>query len=96
MAYNEKQRAYNDKYDAQNMVAYTVKYQKSIYEMVEKAMVDCGMNRNKWTTTAIVEKLKREGYMQRKNESEQTDHAGNDEHVKNGKIVDDDKLPWEE
>ena len=63
MAYNEKQRAYNDKYDAQNMVAYTVKYQKTIYEMVEKAMTDTGMNRNKWTTTAIMEKLERDGYI---------------------------------
>mgnify|MGYP002511070754 CR=1 FL=1 len=84
MAYNEKQRAYNDKYDAQNMVAYTVKYQKSIYEMVEKAMTDTGMNRNRWTTTAIVEKLERDGYIQSKDNSDQ---AAN---------TDDDKLPWEE
>lgn len=72
MAYNEKQRAYNDKYDAQNMVAYTVKYQKSIYEAVEKAMVDTGMNRNKWTTTAIIEKLERDGYIQSKDNSDHT------------------------
>lgn len=63
MAYNEKQRAYNDKYDAKNMIAYTVKYQKLIYEQVEKAMADSGMNRNKWTTTAIMEKLQRDGYL---------------------------------
>lgn len=66
MAYNESKRKANDKYDKQNMVAYTVKYQKSIYEAVEKAMVDTGMNRNKWTTTAIVEKLERDGYIQNK------------------------------
>lgn len=66
MGYNEAKRKANDKYDKENMVAYTVKYQKSIYEMVEKAMVDSGMNRNKWTTIAIVEKLKRDGYIQRK------------------------------
>ncbi len=84
MAYNEKQRAYNDKYDAQNMVAYTVKYQKSIYEMVEKAMADTGINRNKWTTTAIVEKLERDGYIQSKDNSDQAASA------------DDDKLPLEE
>ncbi len=63
MAYNKKQRVYNDKYDAKNMIAYTVKYQKSIYEQVEKAMADTGMNRNKWTTTAIMEKLQRDGYL---------------------------------
>lgn len=83
MAYNEKQRAYNDKYDAQNMVAYTVKYQKSIYEAVEKAIADTGINRNKWTTTAIVEKLERDGYIQSKDNSDQAAST-------------DDKLPWEE
>ena len=64
MGYNEAKRKANDKYDKENMIAYTVKYQKSIYEMVEKAMSDSGMNRNRWTTTAIVEKLERDGYIQ--------------------------------
>ncbi len=64
MGYNEAKRKANDKYDKENMIAYTVKYQKSIYEAVEKAMSDTGMNRNKWTTTAIVEKLERDGYIQ--------------------------------
>lgn len=48
------------------MIAYTIKYQKSIYEAVEKAMADSGMNWNRWTTTAIVEKLERDGYIQSK------------------------------
>lgn len=73
MAYNESKRKANDKYDKQNMVAYTVKYQKSIYEAVEKAMIDTGMNRNKWTTTAIVEKLERDGYIQSKLQNENDD-----------------------
>ena len=66
MGYNEAKRKANDKYDKENMVAYTVKYQKSIYEAVEKAMSDSGMNRNRWTTAAIVEKLERDGYIQGK------------------------------
>ena len=66
MGYNEAKRKANDKYDKENMVAYTVKYQKSIYEMVEKAMSDSGMNRNRWTTTAIMEKLERDGYIRSK------------------------------
>lgn len=53
-------------------------------EAVEKAMADTGMNRNRWTTTAIVEKLERDGYIQGK---EETDQAVN---------ADDDKLSWEE
>ena len=66
MGYNEAKRKANDKYDQENMIAYTVKYQKSIYEAVEKAMSDSGMNRNRWTTTAIMEKLERDGYIQGK------------------------------
>lgn len=73
MGYNEAKRKANDKYDSQNMTAYTVKYQNSIYELVEKAMADTGMNRNKWTTTAIVEKLERDGYIQSK--EGKTDHV---------------------
>ena len=63
MSYIEKQLLYNDKYDAENMIAYTVKYQRSIYDAVEKAMEKSGMNRNRWTTTAIIEKLKRDGFL---------------------------------
>lgn len=63
MAYSEKQRQYNDKYDALNMKQYTVKYRLNIYELVEKAFTESGMNRNEWTTKAIVEKLERDGYL---------------------------------
>lgn len=66
MGYNEAKRKANDRYDKENMIAYTVKYQKSIYEAVEKAMSDTGINRNRWTTIAIVEKLERDGYIQSK------------------------------
>ena len=63
MSYSEKPRQYTDKHAAENMIAYTVKYQRSIYDAVEKAMEKSGMNRNKWTTTAIMEKLERDGYL---------------------------------
>lgn len=45
------------------MKQYSVKYPIKIYREVEKAMSDTGMNRNRWTTTAIVEKLERDGYI---------------------------------
>ncbi len=48
------------------MKQYSVKYPIEIYQEVEKAMSDSGMNRNRWTTTAIIEKLERDGYIQRK------------------------------
>lgn len=41
------------------MKQYSVKYPIEIYKAVEKAMTDTGMNRNKWTTTAIVEKVRK-------------------------------------
>ena len=63
MAISEKERAYRDKYDAEHMKAYTVKYPIEIYQAVESAMKDSGLNRNRWTTQAIVEKLQREGYL---------------------------------
>lgn len=63
MAISKKEREYRDKYDAENMKAYTVKYQKAIYDLVEKAMEESGLNRNRWTTLAIIEKLERDGYL---------------------------------
>ena len=59
----KKQRQYNDKYDAENMNAYTVKYNNKVYAKVEQAMSDTGMNRNAWTVQAIKEKLERDGYL---------------------------------
>lgn len=64
MSNRKKQSEYQAKYDAENMKQYSVKYPIEIYKMVEKAMADSGMNRNKWTTTAILEKLERDGYIQ--------------------------------
>lgn len=73
MSDRKKQSEYQAKYDAENMKQYSVKYPIEIYKMVEKAMVDSGMNRNRWTTTAIVEKLERDGYIQSK--ESKTDHV---------------------
>lgn len=73
MAYNEKQRRYNDQYDATHMVQYTVKYSVKIYKALEKAIEETGINRNKWTTMAITEKLERDGYL-KKPESEEPEN----------------------
>ena len=66
MSNRKKQSEYQAKYDAENMKQYSVKYPIEIYREVEKAMTDSGMNRNRWTTTAIIEKLERDGYIQGK------------------------------
>lgn len=79
----KKQSEYQAKYDAENMKQYSVKYPIGIYRAVEKAFHDAGMNRNRWTTTAIVEKLERDGYIQNKELADQAENT------------DDDKLPWE-
>lgn len=84
MSDRKKQSEYQAKYDAENMKQYSVKYPIGIYRAVEKAMADTGMNRNKWTTTAIVEKLERDGYIHIKDDSYQS------------ASTDDDKLPLEE
>lgn len=69
MSDRKKQSEYQAKYDAKNMKQYSVKYPIEIYKTVEKAITDSGMNRNKWTTTAIIEKLERDGYIKRNNNS---------------------------
>lgn len=84
MSDRKKQSEYQAKYDAENMKQYSVKYPIEIYKLVEKAFHDTGMNRNRWTTTAIVEKLERDGYIQSKDNSDRI------------ASTDDDKLPWEE
>lgn len=64
-----KQSEYQAKYDKEHMVIYSVKYNKDIYALVDKAVNDCklndsGMNRNKWTVQAIIDKLVKDGYME--------------------------------
>ena len=63
MSNRKKQSEYQAKYDAKHMKQYSIKYPITIYEFVEKAMSDSGINRNKWTTLAIIEKLQRDGYI---------------------------------
>lgn len=66
MSDRKKQSEYQAKYDAENMKQYTVKYPIDVYRLVEKAMNDSGINRNRWTTIAIIEKLERDGYIKKK------------------------------
>lgn len=73
-----KQSEYQTKYDAENMKQYSVKYPIKIYKMVEKAMADTGMNRNRWTTTAIIEKLQRDRYIQSKEDQQKNSSSVKD------------------
>ena len=52
------QKKYDDKY----MVTYSIKYNKKIYQFVEKAIADLGISKNRFSVDAIIEKLKRDGY----------------------------------
>jgi len=63
-------------------------------ERVKAYLDQTGQTANSYIKSLIKRDLDSKGFMMV--ESDQTDHAGNDEHVKNGKIADDDKLPWEE
>ena len=58
-----KQSEYQAKYDAENMKQYSVKYPIKIYKLVEQAMEQSGLNRTRWTTQAIIEKLERDGFL---------------------------------
>lgn len=78
MSDRKKQSEYQAKYDAENMKQYSVKYPIAIYQAVEKAMAESGMNRNRWTTTAIVEKLERDGYIQNKEKADQISATDDD------------------
>lgn len=69
MTNRKKQSDYQLKYDQKNMKQYSIKYPIGIYNLVEQAIKDSGLNRNKWTTTAIVEKLERDGYLQSQKEN---------------------------
>lgn len=63
MVVTKRKMATNAKYDATHMMSYTVKYRKDIYEKVEQAVIESGMNRNSWTVKAIKEKLGRDGFL---------------------------------
>ena len=46
-----------------NMKMISVNLNKETFEMLESGVIKSGINRNKYVTTAIIEKLKKDGFV---------------------------------
>lgn len=53
----------NKKYSEKNMKMISVNLNKETFEMLESGVIKSGINRNKYVTTAIIEKLKKDGFV---------------------------------
>ena len=60
---SEAQTRANKKYSEKNMKMISVNLNKEIFEMFEAGVLKSGINRNKYVTTAIMEKLERDGFL---------------------------------
>ena len=53
----------NKKYSDKNMKMISVNLNKDVFELLEAGVLKSGINRNKYVTTAILEKLERDGFI---------------------------------
>ena len=60
---SEAQTRANKKYSDKNMKMISVNLNKDVFELLEAGVLKSGINRNKYVTTAIMEKLKRDGFL---------------------------------
>lgn len=60
---SEAQTRANKKYSEKNMKMISVNLNKETFEMLESGVIKSGINRNKYVTTAIIEKLKKDGFV---------------------------------
>lgn len=60
---SEAQTRANKKYSDKNMKMISVNLNKNVFELLEAGVLKSGINRNKYVTTAILEKLKRDGFL---------------------------------
>ena len=60
---SEAQTRANKKYSDKNMKMISVNLNKDVFELLETGVLKSGINRNKYVTTAILEKLKRDGFL---------------------------------
>ena len=60
---SEAQTRANKKYSDKNMKMISVNLNKDVFELLEAGVLKSGINRNKYVTTAILEKLKRDGFL---------------------------------
>lgn len=60
---SEAQTRANKKYSDKNMKMISVNLNKDVFELLEAGVLKSGINRNKYVTTAILEKLQRDGFL---------------------------------
>ena len=60
---SEAQTRANKKYSDKNMKMISVNLNKDVFELLEAGVLKSGINRNKYVTTAILEKLERDGIL---------------------------------
>ena len=53
----------NKKYSDKNMKMISVNLNKDVFELLEVGVLKSGINRNKYVTTVILEKLERDGFL---------------------------------
>ena len=53
----------NKKYSDKNMRMISVNLNKDVFELLEAGVLKSGINRNKYVTTAILEKLGKDGIL---------------------------------
>ena len=59
----EAQTRANKKYSEKNMKMISVNLNKEIFKLLEAGVLKSGINRNKYVTTAIMEKLEKDGFV---------------------------------
>lgn len=60
---SEAQTRANKKYSEKNMKMISVNLNRDIFELLEIGVLKSGINRNKYVTTAILEKLENDGFV---------------------------------
>ena len=60
---SEAQTRANKKYAEKNMKMISVNLNRDVFELLEAGVLKSGINRNKYVTTAIIEKLERDGFL---------------------------------
>lgn len=60
---SEAQTRANKKYSDKNMKMISVNLNKDVFELLEAGVLKSGINRNKYVTAAILEKLEKDGFV---------------------------------
>lgn len=60
---SEAQTRANKKYSEKNMKMISVNLNREVFELLEAGVLKSGINRNKYVTIAILERLEKDGFV---------------------------------